>query len=203
MNLDSGPPRQVGAARVARKSPMDQPILLLDRHSLPRPHIRPRQARVRLEILRGRVRERFRQVPGKVCLIGSAADCDLVIGDSRFPEAYAYLLVSGTQVTIRRLGGGPPLAVCGEGVESSELFHGDVVSLGGFELRVLIDDEAPADDSDDDRDHASLPFAPSATDHLVAIDEVRVLLADIRTALGERTIAPPLFLAHLPLKASA
>jgi hypothetical protein len=162
---------------------MDAPILRLDRHSLPQPHILPAVPRVSLEIVRGRVRERRRQIAGKVFLIGAASDCDLVLGDLSFPEAYAYIFVSGTDVTIRRLGAGPALAVCGEEVETAELFHGDLVQMGPFELRVVIDhpprrgrhDQSPdwqeARDRDDD-------------ERQDAIDEVRALLADIRQALA-------------------
>jgi hypothetical protein len=162
---------------------MEAPILRLDRHSLPQPHILPAVPRVSLEIIRGRVRERKRQITGKVFLIGAASDCDLVLGDLSFPEAYAYIFVSGTDVTIRRLGAGPALAVCGEEVETAELFHGDLVELGPFELRVVIDHpprrgrvggscdwhESTGRDEDDQQD---------------AIDEVRALLTDIRQALA-------------------
>jgi hypothetical protein len=162
---------------------MDAPILRLDRHSLPQPHILPPVPKVSLEITRGRVRERKRPITGKVFLIGAASDCDLVLGDLSFPEAYAYIFVSGTDVTIRRLGAGPALAVCGEEVETSELFHGDLVELGPFELRVVIDcpprrgragggcdwPESHQRDDDDRQD---------------AIDEVRALLADLRQTLA-------------------
>src|SRR5215510_535546 len=119
---------------------MDATILRIDRHSLPGPHILPASACVSLEITRGRVRQRVRLVRGRVFLIGAASDCDLVLGDLQFPEAYAYLFVSGSEVTIRRLGSGPELFVCGQRTEQSELFHGDWIAFGPFELMVRIDD---------------------------------------------------------------
>jgi hypothetical protein len=162
---------------------MDAPILRLDRHSLPQPHILPAAPRVSLEILRGRVRERRREIPGKVFLIGSAADCDLVLGDLQFPEAYAYIFVSGTEVTIRRLGSGPVLAVCGQSVETADLFHGDLLEFGPFELRVIVDypprpvrhggDTTFTEDQEHDDDGQE-----------EAIDEVRGLLSDVRQALA-------------------
>ena len=172
---------------------MDVPILRLDRHSLPEPHLLPAAPRVSLEILRGRVRERRREIAGKVYLIGSAADCDLVLGDARFPEAYAYVLVSGSQVTIRRLGAGPLLAVCGQQVETAEVFHGDVLEFGPFELRVIIDhpprrtrhgqgvslDEADEHHDDDGQEEA--------------VDEVQALLADVRQALADRSASLRLY----------
>lgn len=167
---------------------MDEPsILRLDRQSLPKPHILPPLPRVSLEITRGRVRERVRPIAGRVFLIGAASDCDLVLGDLQFPEGYAYLFVDGKEVTIRWLGSGPPLLVCGEPVESAELFHGDLVEFGPFELRVVID-HPPRRGRQHDEDRYDQPAGGRArADRLVAIDEVRMLLADIRAALGEQT----------------
>jgi pSer/pThr/pTyr-binding forkhead associated (FHA) protein len=130
--------------------------------------------------MRGRVRERLRQIRGKVFLIGAASDCDLVLGDLTFPEAYAYVFVSGTDVSIRRLGTGPTLSVCGEEVESSELFHGDLIQLGSFELRVVIDHpprRAPARPA---ASHWPTHEPEDDSGEESAVDEVRSLLADIR-----------------------
>src|SRR5207248_10869017 len=109
---------------------MNAPILRLDRYSRPTPHILPTGPRIALEIVRGRVRQRLRQVRGRVFLIGAASDCDLVLGDLQFPEAYAYLFVHEDSVTIRRLGSGPELCVGGDLVDSAELFHGELVAFG-------------------------------------------------------------------------
>ena len=172
---------------------MEAAILRLDRQSLPQPHILPPAPRVSLQILRGRVRQRTRQIPKKVFLIGAASDCDLVLGDLSFPEAFAYIFVSGTEVSIRRLGSGPALVVCGDEVDSSELFHGDTIVMGPFELRVNVDHPPrhsrttqpgcaePTYDADDDSGEES------------AIDEVRSLLADIRQALAEDSAAVRLY----------
>jgi hypothetical protein len=163
---------------------MDAPILRLDRQSLPGPHILPAAPRVCLEILRGRVRERRREIAGKVFLIGAASDCDLVLGDLQFPEAYAYIFVSGTEVTIRRLGSGPVLVVCGEEVEQAELFHGDLVELGPFELRVVIEHPPRRARHDEDADRPCDVEAREDDGRQEATDEVRSLLADIRQALA-------------------
>ena len=104
---------------------MDVPIFRLDRYTLPQAHILPNRAAVELEITRGRVQQRVRAVRSKVFLIGAANDCDLVLGDLQFPEAYAYLFVNGHEVSIRRLGSGPGLLVCGEPADTAELFHLD------------------------------------------------------------------------------
>jgi pSer/pThr/pTyr-binding forkhead associated (FHA) protein len=171
---------------------MDAPILRLDRQSLPEPHLLPPAPQVSLEITRGRVRERRRQIPGKVFLIGSASDCDLVLGDLQFPEAYAYVFVSGTEVSIRRLGSGPVLVVCGEQSEAAELFHGDLIEMGPFELRVVIDH--PPRRTRTDHTGRNRPFHEADDDSdESAIDEVRSLLADIRQALAEDSASVRLY----------
>jgi hypothetical protein len=163
---------------------MDAMALRFDQHNLPGPHILSVGPRVSLEITRGRVQERVRPIRGRVFLIGAASDCDLVLGDLQFPDAYAYVFVTGHEVTIRRLGAGPPLAVCGEFVESAELFHGDLIAFGPFELRLRI--EEPSNSRNGGRD--PVPGCRSLSeddDSDDAIDEVRMLLADIRRALAD------------------
>jgi pSer/pThr/pTyr-binding forkhead associated (FHA) protein len=164
---------------------MDAPILRLDRQSRPEPHLLPPAPRVSLEITRGRVRERRRAIPGKVFLIGTASDCDLVLGDLQFPEAYAYVFVSGTEVSIRRLGSGPVLVVCGEQVDSADLYHGDLIEMGPFELRVVIDHPPRRGRTDSGGRAWQSMEIDDDSDEESAHDEVRSLLADIRQALAE------------------
>ncbi len=156
---------------------MDVPIYRLDQYSLPGPQGLPGQARALLEITRGRVQHRVRPVRSKIFLIGAASDCDLVLGDLQFPEAYAYLFVSGQQVSIRRLGAGPALLVCGQPADSAELFHGDTIAFGPFELKLRI--EAPAADPQPHDQRAR-----------AAADEVESLLLDIRRGLAAERPRP-------------
>jgi type III secretion system (T3SS) inner membrane Yop/YscD-like protein len=121
---------------------MAAPILRFDRYSSPEPHILPLAPRITLEITRGRVQQRIRPIRGRVFLIGTASDCDLVLGDLAFPDAYAYLFVQDSKIAIRRLGSGPELIVSGEIVEAAEVQHGDCISFGPFELRVVVEDRA-------------------------------------------------------------
>lgn len=115
---------------------MDAPIYRFDRYEPPSPQT-PASAGLALEITRGQARQRVRPIRERVFLIGTANDCDLVLGDLTFPESYAYLFVAGEQVTIRRLGSGPDMFVCGEQVEMAGLFRGDVVTFGPFEMRLV------------------------------------------------------------------
>jgi hypothetical protein len=117
---------------------MDAPILRFDRYNRTEAKTPPSGATVWLEITRGRARQSIRAVSGPVFLIGSAPDCDLVLGDPSFPETYAYLLVQGDSVTIRRVGDEPELLVNGEPIESNELAAGDRLAFGPFELTLQI-----------------------------------------------------------------
>lgn len=117
---------------------MDAPILRFDRYSPPDGQALPAGTAVWVEIMRGRARQLLRAVRGPAFLIGTAQDCDLVLGDPTFSDAYAYLLVHDEKVTIRRLGDGPELQVNGETIETGDLFHGDRVAFGQFELRMVI-----------------------------------------------------------------
>jgi len=131
---------------------MDAPILRFDPHH--RLHRESPPPVVSLEITRGRVRQRKRNVAGAVFLIGGSPDCDLVVGEARFPQSYAYLFVKGGKITIRWLGDGPEMSVSQEIVETAELADGDTVAFGPFELRVSIEHAA-----DEPREPADcLPF---------------------------------------------
>jgi hypothetical protein len=184
---------QVGAADRSLPEPqpeavMDVPIYRLDRHSLPCPHSFSIGPQVSLEITRGRVQQRIRHVKSRVFLIGAANDCDLVLGDLQFPEAYAYVFVNGSEVTIRRLGTGPDLVVCEECVESADLFHGDRVAFGPFEFQVRIDEPPARRRETRGTDTRSDVFAADYDEAADSSDEVHLLLADIRRALNEDAI---------------
>jgi hypothetical protein len=169
---------------------MDAPIFRLDRHSLPGPHIFAAGPRVSLEIVRGRVQQRVRAIHGRVFLIGTAHDCDLVLGDLSFPEAYAYLFVDGERVSIRRLGAGPELIVCGDATDVADLFHGDTIAFGPFELKLLIDmpprgRRGPGDDDTTGREaNRSAEFGDHA-----ASDEMWAMLAQLGRDLAETSAA--------------
>lgn len=172
---------------------MDVPIFRLDRYTLPQAHsLTPvgqnlaGPAAVELEITRGRVQQRLRAVRSKVFLIGAANDSDLVLGDLQFPEAYAYLFVNGPEVSIRRLDAGPVLTVNGEPAQTAELFHGDRLAFGPFELRVRIAAAAARwQDSEDGSDDGAHDRTARRAASAKAPDEVESLLLDIRRGLAE------------------
>jgi hypothetical protein len=156
---------------------MDAPILRFDHYSQPHPHILPVGPRVAFEITKGRVKQRLRPVVGRAFLIGTASDCDLVLGDLSFPEAYAYVLVQGSEVSVRRLGAGPELLVSGEATDAADLFHGDRLAFGPFELRLVVEGASPAK-------QASRTAANESVEG-DEVDQVSLLLADIRRGLQD------------------
>ena len=93
---------------------------------------------VELEIVRGHARRRCRPVSVPAYLIGRAEDCDLVIGDPGFPDAYAYLLIRGRQLLLRHLGFAPELRVNGRPVTQVPLSDGDLLQAGPYEFCVHI-----------------------------------------------------------------
>ena len=73
----------------------------------------------------------------KAFLIGTAKDCDLVLGDGRFPEVHA--AGGPTGVTVRWLGDGPELTVNGrQALLSAPLADGDLLKAASYEFRVRI-----------------------------------------------------------------
>lgn len=93
---------------------------------------------VTLEITRGRAQHKFRAVHKSVFLIGTAADCDLVLADPRFDAVHSYVYRTAERVTIRHLGTGPELKVNGRIVTSATLEAGAVVQMGSYEFHTRI-----------------------------------------------------------------
>ena len=112
------------------------------RQSQQGPHYLPQLPQVGLEIVRGKASRRIREVNPPVFLIGAAEDCDLVLGDLRFPEAYAYLYVTLRGVSVRHLGDGPELYINGELTETSLLADSDILELGAYEFQLHIQERS-------------------------------------------------------------
>lgn len=93
---------------------------------------------VQLEIARGRAQQKCREVRGTAFLIGTAADCDLVLADPRFDELHSYLFITPTGVTIRQLGEGPALTVDGQAVRFATLDQGSLIEMGPYAFRVQV-----------------------------------------------------------------
>jgi hypothetical protein len=182
--------------------PLATAFMRLDPATEPPPTLPARRnPRVLLEIRRGAARHRLRPVLGPVYLIGTSAECDLVLADPQFPEIHAYLLVSDEGVLLRYLGIGPEITVDGRPVEAVQLLDGDRLRTGPFEFRVHIGagptgpgakaafEKRPRPTAW--RRPSTLPPSPAAL--------VRALLAEVRArlALSEVPLAqPPLSSQH-------
>jgi predicted component of type VI protein secretion system len=120
----------------SKKDAMERRIIRYDR---PAPTTAA-TGQVSLEIVRGRARNKLRSVEARAFLIGSATDCDLVLGDPHFPPVHAYLLRSLEATSIRWLGSGPALSINGrEAIESEPLADQDLIRTGPYEFRVHIE----------------------------------------------------------------
>jgi hypothetical protein len=161
---------------------------------------------VELEIVRGRARRKRRPVAVPAYLIGRAADCDLVLADERFPEAFAYILVRGQQVLLRHLGFAPALTVNGVVVTQAPLQDGDLLKTGPYEFRVHI---RPVEDGHKDSPQVTggrrlHPETARAVAHTEALAEALDLLRCIRQELlGEESafrlyLGPEGYLANTP-----
>ncbi len=166
-----------------RDGAMDAPHIRIDTQSHPAPHALSRPPRVTLEIVRGRARRLLRRVNPPVFLIGAAADCDLVLADAQFPEAYAYVYVTAEGVSLRHLGANPALRLNGRPIESAILDDGDRLEMGPFEFQINIvplDPRGRGTHAHDD-DAATIPYDLLGLDS--AAGQVRHLLAEIRQSV--------------------
>ncbi len=157
---------------------------LTARQSQQGPHYLPQLPQVGLEIVRGKASHRIREVSPPVFLIGTAEDCDLVLGDLRFPEAYAYMYVTIRGVSVRHLGDGPELYVNGELTETALLADGDILELGAYEFQLHIQDRSPRGGG---RSEQGWEEGLRETDFLgleAAMDDVWDLMARIRATVA-------------------
>lgn len=76
-------------------------------------------------------------------LIGRHSSCHICIPASSISRRHCQAYVDGTSVTLRDLGSSHGTFVNGQRIERVELRHGDVISLGGFELRYDSEGVAP------------------------------------------------------------
>lgn len=128
---------------------------------------------ITLEITCGRAKHRSRPIRSTAFLIGSAEDCDLVLGDPSFDPVHSYVFVRPGRVTIRQLGNGPSLYVGGRQVGWAVLQDFDRLQMGSYEFEVRI--EWPRENGDvmgrDPAPREALPLelgAEPATERLLS-----------------------------------
>jgi pSer/pThr/pTyr-binding forkhead associated (FHA) protein len=89
-----------------------------------------------------------------IILIGRQEECDVVLESRKVSRKHCCFANVGNIILIRDLGSTNGISVNGKRVSSSELNHGDVVSIGGhsFEVRwESLPNKAPSYDSGNDR----------------------------------------------------
>lgn len=99
-------------------------------------HFQPGLPAVTLEITRGGVRNHVRYVARSIYFIGRSRDCDLVLDDPSFADVHACLVVTGSGVTIRRIGDARNLMVNGKTVQQAALADQSRIAIGPLEFRV-------------------------------------------------------------------
>lgn len=90
------------------------------------------------EVLHGRTRYRERPVLGDRFTIGSGDACDLRLGGAFMPPLHSIVTVHGEEITVEALAEEPELLVNGTATRSATLQNGDILSIGGVELRSSI-----------------------------------------------------------------
>lgn len=90
------------------------------------------------EVLHGRTRYRERPVFGDRFTIGAGDACDLRLGGAYMPVLHSIVTVHGAEITVESLTELPELVVNGVASRSATLRDGDILSLGGVELRANI-----------------------------------------------------------------
>ena len=80
----------------------------------------------------------MRPILRPVYVIGAAADCDMVLGDSQFADYHAYVYLRDGVVTLRHLGSMPETTVNGRVIKWGELRHSDRIRFGPYQLQLRL-----------------------------------------------------------------
>lgn len=140
---------------------------------------------------------RQRPVTTPVYLIGTADDCDLVLGDPQFPQLHTYLFVTRDGVTARFLGDGPALSVGGRSVETVALKDRDHLVAGSYDfvIRIKYPDRLKNSDSQEREWYETVEhhYRSAVTNDVYALlDDVRLFVKEDRSTVH---LASP-FVSH-------
>ncbi len=151
-------------------------------NALPKTSLPVQVPNVTLEVVRGTAKRLMRKVESPVFLIGSASDCDLVLGDKGFPEVHTYLFLNESGVTVRRIAPEPEVRINEVQCETGELGDGDLLRLGPYEFRVHISpSNDPSRKSRLDEGHTF----PRPNETAETKSDVEPLLDDIRDHIND------------------
>ena len=144
-----------------------------------------------LVINKGWAKNRIRPISVPVFLIGAGSECDLVLGDLRFPEVHSYIAAEDDGLCVRWLGEGPELRVNGEATRKTRLHDGDRLDMNCYQFVICTPDQ-PGNEligTADDDNSASLAHAEQMR------DDVRQHLALKQRDQGSTTCAGRTLLA--------
>lgn len=148
-----------------------------------------------LRIARGQVSQREREIEVPVFTLGSASDCDLILGDEQFPELYAYILRTHDGYRLRCLTAEPILTVNSEDTTYTRLENGDRIRCGPYEFHFQKSVNSLAQSSELPQSKTSAIVMPwVATDGQAqdGIESVHRLLRDIRSRVDGGTFTEAL-----------
>ncbi len=141
----------------------------------------PAAPQVQLEITRGRARHKMRKVNSPVFLIGSDAECDLVLGDPTFASVHLYLFVREDSIFLRAIQSTPEVRVNNALFRAGEIYDGSRIAMGGYEFRIHVSQQHPGSRKTPrpESDGRYIPFHGNHEDPQ-GVQAVRRLLRDIR-----------------------
>ncbi|WP_158261255.1 MULTISPECIES: FHA domain-containing protein [Pirellulaceae] len=154
-----------------------------------------RRSGASLRIARGQVNQREREIEVPVFTLGSAGDCDLVLGDEQFPELYAYILRTHDGYRLRCLVAEPILTVNAEDMVIKQLEDGDRIRCGPYEFHFQKSANSVAQSSELPQSKTSpvdLPWVATDGQAQDGIETVHRLLHDIRSRVDGRTFTEAL-----------
>lgn len=88
-----------------------------------------------LEIVRGKTSFPCRPILKDRFLVGAGSQCDLQLGGASMPMLHCLILATETEVSIEAFVPVPPLRIDGVATRSAELQGGELISIGGVDLR--------------------------------------------------------------------
>lgn len=114
-------------------------------HFAGRPATQLGEARLILEITRGKTRFPLRPVRGPRFLIGAAATCDLRLGGEAMPALHSLITLEDHEIELESIAAEPVLRINGAPVQGAILRDGDVIEIGEVELTArLVAGRTPA-----------------------------------------------------------
>lgn len=154
-----------------------------------------RRSGAALRIARGLVNQREREIEVPVFTLGSAGDCDLILGDEQFPELYAYILRTHDGYRLRCLAADPILTVNAEETVVTQLENGDRIRCGPYEFHFQKSANSLTQSSELPQlktPSVDLPWVATDGQAQDGIETVHRLLRDIRTRVHGGTFTEAL-----------